>query len=262
MSPIGSLRSFIAWSRPIRERYGSLRGLQVALRLRRAMWAARPGATVDIDLPDLRHPVTLRAGTSDAAVFLQVFVQRQGYFPVDGAPKFIVDAGANIGLASVCLANRFPQSMVVSLEIDPYNYAALRENCRSYPSVVPLQIGLWSHAATLAIENPEADSWAFRTVEVDPATPGGIQAIGVADLLRQFGKGRIDVLKIDVEGAENELFSADVSEWIDRVGMLAIEIHERIRPGVTERVCTTLDRFGFSHRRWEEYWIFSRTCKA
>lgn len=211
-------------------------------------------------LPDLRHPVTLRAGTSDAAVFLQVFVQRQGYFPVDGTPKFIVDAGANIGLASVCLANRFPGSMVVSLEIDPSNFAALANNCRRYPAVVPMQVGLWSHAATLAIENPEADSWAFRTVEVAPDTPGAIQAIGVADVMERFGKDRIDVLKIDIEGAENELFSADISEWIDHIGMLAIEIHERIRPGVTERVCNALARFGFSHHRWEEYWIFSRAA--
>lgn len=96
-----SLHSILfAWSRPIREAYGLTTGLRIALQFRQAMWAARPGAVIHVSVPDLPWPVSLRTGTSDAAVFLQVFIQRQGFFPVDGEPEFIVDAGANIGLAS------------------------------------------------------------------------------------------------------------------------------------------------------------------
>jgi len=86
--------------------------------------------------------------------------------------------------------------------------------------------------------------------------------VGIEDLLQQFDRERIDVLKIDVEGAEYDLFSSDISTWIDRVGTLAIEIHEQIRPGVRNLVFDALAKHGFAHRRWEEYWIFSRSFKA
>ena len=88
---------------------------------------------------------------------------------------------------------------------------------------------------------------------------GAIQAVGIEDVLRQYGRDYVDLMKIDVEGAEYELFSADVSKWIDRVGMLVIELHEQARPGVVDLVCETLAKRGFSHQRWEEYWIFSRS---
>lgn len=259
MAVVDSVRAFYKWSGPMREVYGLTAGLRIALKLRHAMWAGKAGDVVQVAVPGLPWPVFLRAGTSDAAVFEQVFIQGQGHFPVKGEPTFIIDAGANIGLVSACLAVRFPGATIVAMEIDEKNYSILRRNTERYPNIMTMRMGLWSHAATLAIENPGAESWAFRTVEVEAGRRGAIQAVGIEDVLRQYGRDYVDLMKIDVEGAEYELFSADVSKWIDRVGMLVIELHEQARPGVVDLVCETLAKRGFSHRRWEEYWIFSRS---
>lgn len=50
-------------------------------------------------------------------------------------------------------------------------------------------------------------------------------------LLQHFGIDRIDILKVDVEGAEREIFSGDCDKWIDSVGMFIIEFHDRLAPG-------------------------------
>lgn len=258
MSIVDRLSSFAEWSRPLRNAFGPLRGMRVAMQIRRAIWAAPAGSIVKVTVPRLKHPVWLRAGTSDAAVFSQVFAEGQGFFPVSGSPELIVDAGANIGLTSACLANRFPGSTVIALEVDDGNFRVLQENCRPYPNVTPRLLGLWSHRANLAIDNPGGDAWAFHTTEVPAGTPGAIPAIGVAELIEELACPRIDVLKIDIEGAEYDVFSRGLSDWIDKVAMLVVEVHEGVRPGVTALVHSSMAGRGFSAGRWGEYWLFSR----
>ena len=229
------------------------------MRIRQAIWAAPAGTLVRVVVPRWRHPIWLRAGTSDAAVFLQVFADRQGFFPVPENPRLVVDAGANIGLTSVCLANRFPQSDIVALEVDEGNFNILRKNCLPYPKITPLLLGLWSHSANLLIENPGSAAWAFHTKEVAEGTPGAIPAVDVTDLLQQIGRSHIDVLKIDVEGAEYDVFAEGLSKWIDKVSTLVVEVHESIRSGVTELVLSSMAERDFSARRWGEYWLFSKS---
>jgi len=81
----------------------------------------------------------------------------------------------------------------------------------------------------LLVENPGGDAWAFQTKEVAAGTVGAIPAVGIADLLAELGRFHIDVLKIDVEGAEYHLFAHGLSEWIDKVSNLAVEVHESMR---------------------------------
>ena len=44
-------------------------------------------------------------------------------------------------------------------------------------------------------------------------------------MIELSGHERVSVLKIDIEGAERELFSVGVNEWLDRVDNIAIELH-------------------------------------
>lgn len=252
------LASFHDWSRPFRERFGAVAGTRISLATRRAIWASQPGKFVRVAIPGWKYPFYLRSGTSDAAVFWQVFLDRQGSFPVEGTPKFIVDAGANIGLVSICLANRFPGCRILALEIDAGNYQLLVRNAQPYPNIIPLRLGLWSHSTNLTIDNPTAESWSFRAREVPYGTPESISAIGIPELLREQKWGYIDVLKIDVEGAEYEIFSKELDEWIARVGTLVIETHDQVKPGVTALITSALQAEGFSARRFGEYWIFSK----
>lgn len=258
INPINKIQTLFEWTRPFRDIFGFVPGVRIAWQIRKAMWASSPGQSVEVAIPGWKYPIYLRTGTSDAAVFCQVFLDKQGFFPIPGTPRFIVDAGANIGLMSLCFANRFPQSEIIALEVDESNYQLLIKNCQPYDRIIPLHIGLWSHSAMLSIDNPDANSWSFQVNEVPSDTPGAIAAIGIADLLERYGHPCIDILKIDIEGSEYEIFSRGLNEWIDRTSSIVVEIHERIKPGVTDLLVSSLSEKGFSSSRFGDWWIFSR----
>ena len=131
-----------------------LAGLRLALSLRD--WKRPRGELYDVRVPGLPCPVALRAGTSDARVLRQIFVEEELEFRLEGEPQLIVDAGANIGLSSIYLATRYPTATIVALEIDTRNFAILNRNVRPYPSILPRCVGLWSGRTRLKVANPEA----------------------------------------------------------------------------------------------------------
>jgi hypothetical protein len=68
----------------------------------------------------------------------------------------------------------------------------------------------------------------FRVSEATASDDEGADrypGISMSTLMRRYGIGEIDLLKIDIEGAETELFSGDVS-WLTRTGAIAIEFHQ------------------------------------
>jgi hypothetical protein len=69
--------------------------------------------------------------------------------------------------------------------------------------------------------------WTKQVVECVADDPAAFQAVSVADLLRQAKAPRINILKIDIEGAESVVFG-DVGrqEWLDRTDAIAIELHD------------------------------------
>ena len=215
------------------------------------------GTVFRVDLAQLVHPIYLRAGTSDLWVFDQIFLYRELETDFGQGLGRIIDAGANIGLASVYLANRFPNAQILALEVDAQNFELLVKNTRAYPQITPLRKGLWNHRAKLAIDNPQDDAWAYTVSETDDETHSAIEGVGVADLLRDFGWQRVDLLKMDIEGAELEVLSAGTEEWIDRIGVLAIEVHYQ-RVGCWEAFTRIAEQSSFVLKWCGEYAVLTR----
>jgi hypothetical protein len=61
--------------------------------------------------------------------------------------------------------------------------------------------------------------------EVEQTTPNAIHGYAIATLLAQSGFDTIDLLKLDIEGAEEQIFSASDTGWLDHVRGLVIETH-------------------------------------
>jgi FkbM family methyltransferase len=213
------------------------------------------GQPVEVRVPGIETPLVLRARTSDVLAAVQILLLDELDVPALRAPRLIIDAGANIGLSAITLANRWPEATIVCLEIDPANLELLRRNTSAWPRIQVMAKGLWRRAARLRVENEAAASWAFRVVE---DANGPIPGIGVGELLTELGRDRIDLMKIDIEGAEHEVFDTDDGAWLERVGALLVELHEGLRPGSSEGVRRRLREAGFSLRTSGEYIIATR----
>jgi FkbM family methyltransferase len=200
-------------------------GLAYAIRAR----TANPGVATAVP-PRATHPVTLRLGTTDIATYLDVFVKQPYKVDLRTPPRVIVDAGANIGLTSVYFALRYPEARIIAVEPEGTNAALLAVNTAPYPNVTVVAAALWHDETTVNVVDSGRGHWGFRTTGDERHAMQRVPAVTVDSLIRKHGIDYIDVLKVDIEGAEAEVF-ADASAWIDRVGLILIELHERFRPG-------------------------------
>lgn len=186
--------------------------------------------TLDVDC--CTQPVSLRLATSDKDAFRQIFVYEE-YFPLLGLESIrtIVDCGANIGLASLYLLDRYPFARLLAIEPDPGNAALCRQNLSSAGDRVCVEtIGVWSHGdwgcpARLRLDRSAGDhrDWSITAREAGVAEEADATGVSMTAICERTGG--IDLLKIDVEGAEEFIFSGRSVSWLSRVRNIAIELH-------------------------------------
>jgi FkbM family methyltransferase len=244
--------------------YSLRMGLQGPLLMRRL---GQPGPLVDLVPPGAVFPFHLRPGTSDVISFQEVFLDRDYAVDLPAAPRLIVDVGANIGATAVFFALRYPGSQILAFEPEPRNCDLLRRNAAPYPAISVDRTAVWPHESRLAMADPEAAHDSFSYAEAGPENSEAAETVGalsLEDLLRRHGIGAgepIDLLKIDVEGAEVDLFR-QTPPWLDRVQTLVIELHEVLRPGCTALVQRHLPSTAFEHRRCGVNHVFIRRRPA
>ncbi|GEL44556.1 hypothetical protein MEX01_51470 [Methylorubrum extorquens] len=200
------------------------------------------------------RPIELRMGTSDLPTYYQVFKRFDYDIPLPFIPETIVDLGANIGLAAVYFHVRWPSARIVAVEPDPANARQLRRNFGELPQVEILQAAVWFEDSKLFLvdkdkKGNDLDFWGrqITSSEVEKsAREIAIDAVTIPSVIDRFDLKRIDLLKIDIEGAELELFSHNADQWLKCVRAVFVETHDRFRPGSDAAVRTTLLRAGFT----------------
>ena len=206
--------------------------------------------------PLAKSPCFLRCPSSDAAVYDQIFLKREYDFKERFPPQVIIDAGANIGLASVYFAIRFPDARIIAIEPEDSNVELLRLNTRDYTNVVVVHGALWSRDEQLHVIDHRLGKWGFMTAPIDDKSPQGdvinqeTRGMTVPSLLKAYGIGHVDIFKIDIEGAEKELFE-HCETWIGKVDALIVELHDRMKPGCSDSFNTGASGFEMKWRRGE-----------
>ncbi|WP_075087181.1 FkbM family methyltransferase [Verrucomicrobium spinosum] len=158
----------------------------------------------------------------------EVFISREYAAPTAAAPEYIIDAGANIGLTAIFYAITFPEATIIAIEPADENWDLLQRNASAYPKIKPALAALWPTKTRVNIANPSDASVSFFCSETTGA--GTVQTVTVPELMEQHEMPHIDILKVDVEGAEKAIFSA-AAPWIRKVRQFAIEFHDRKVPG-------------------------------
>jgi len=189
-----------------------------------------------IDRKDCRHPFKLRIPATDFYGYMQIFLNQEYDFIVNKQPEVIVDAGANIGLASIYLANKYPDAKIIAIEPEQSNFEILKQNTAPYSNIIPLHAALWHKNEEINLVDPGLGKWGFMadTKKSSEGLPSAIlhtvAGITVDTIIKEFNLEKIDILKIDIEGAEKEVFN-DTSSWIESVGSMIVELHDRLKIG-------------------------------
>jgi FkbM family methyltransferase len=185
----------------------------------------------------IRGVIFLREVPSDLFTFGDVFEQDVYGVVLRHLPECstIIDLGANIGLASLYLANAYPSARIFAVEPNRGNFELLKANLKDLireGRCVPLQAAVWSVRRALTVDPrwlPDAYN-GYRLLERPPYqdVADQVQGFTMEDILASSEFQQVDLLKVDIEGAEIELFRNDLS-WLGRVRAIAIEFHGRSR---------------------------------
>jgi FkbM family methyltransferase len=194
--------------------------------------------------PHGQRRLHLRANAWDTFTFYEVFLKEiySAALPLPrGATVF--DLGANIGLASVYLSMHSPGSRLVAVEPDESNRRVLERNLAGTPSrILAAAVAGTTGTARLALGVSVRHRLA-RDDEGPSANMREVPTLTIDDLLAHEPDRSIDVLKVDIEGAEVQAF-AQPARTLDRVRTVIMEIHEPESVGPIERV---LEAAGLRH---------------
>jgi FkbM family methyltransferase len=157
----------------------------------------------------------------------------------------ILDCGANVGFASVFFLEEFKNSSVVALEIDRDNYNIAKMNLEGRNAKL-IHGGVWSENCLLSIGRDFRDSkeWSYYAKPAKESEDQTIQGYSIHELVRDGA----DIVKIDIEGGEKELFLED--SWLVNVGSIAIEIHDEFK--VRPAILNSLIKHGFEFFNYGE----------
>lgn len=185
--------------------------------------------------------VSVRPRTSDFSVLRQIFrnreyaltnsyvrdaVQRE-YLRIlaNGQVPVIVDAGANIGAASLSFRQQFPDASIVAIEPDAANAEMARANTAHLDGLLVLEAAVGGKRGFVTVVPGDA-AWAVQTER----STGGCEVLTIADAIARVPGGVPLIVKIDIEGFEADVFDGN-TDWIDDTALIFVEPHDWMLPG-------------------------------
>lgn len=161
----------------------------------------------------------------DAATIFVIYVRRDyGKMPDDA---IIVDIGANIGVYSVYASLMGKNNTIYAYEPVPETFGHLSENIKindCQDKIIPFNYAIASKKEKRKIYL--VDSVNNTIVESDRDLPSvEIETITLADVFVENNLEKIDLLKLDCEGAEYEIFYNLPDEYFPRIKEIRMEFH-------------------------------------
>jgi len=210
------------------------------------------------------RPLRVELTSDYLGAFLGVFLDQEYHCNdhLPQGPKRIIDLGANIGMATLSLSAQFPGSEFVCVEPDARNVSVMKRNLLSSAvegKIFEAAVGPEKGRMTLGYGKDPTCSALSITEMHGHVLETEVEVITMSEILERSGWDHVDLLKIDIEGSEEDLLGRN-NEWLRKVSCIILEIH----PNTTlTRISDHLAGFGFEFRAKaksrEPVYVFSRT---
>lgn len=147
----------------------------------------------------------------------------------------VVDLGANIGTESIRFSLLYPKARIYSVEANNVNYERLKKNTVKFTNITPIMSAIWSSVTKLKLVSDTSDSQAWHVIETNDSDYD-MEGTIFSNILTSYDINFIDILKVDIEGAERELFGETADGWISKVNCIIMEIPDIDAPGTTQLI--------------------------
>jgi FkbM family methyltransferase len=200
----------------------------------------------------LGRKMSIPDSTTFLGSLIEIFVEEIYKFePSATKPITIIDCGANIGLASIYFAQRFPQASIKAYEADPNIYVSMKANFDSfeYTKVEAINAAVSNKNGEIFfhLEGGHSGMIADSAAQNSVAVP----CVRLKDVLDQYDD--ITFLKIDIEGHESEVLP-DIAEELKKVQFLFLEYHSFVdQPQVLDKLLSIITGAGLKYYIREAY---------
>jgi FkbM family methyltransferase len=176
-----------------------------------------------------------RAGTADPFVIYQVLLKggkkAEYYVPPTLQPKVIFDIGSNIGASIIYFHKKFPNAQIFGFEPHPDTFQILEKNVAQLAGVKVFNYGLGAGDQRVSVRADAVNYGAFNTRgdfkdRGFPAAPVECEMRRLDSVLRELGLEHVDLIKIDCEGAEADIFSTVSEELLNNCQWIVGEFHD------------------------------------
>jgi FkbM family methyltransferase len=168
----------------------------------------------------------------------------------------ILDVGANAGYFSLFAASRFPNARIFSFEPIPVNYRMLEQNRNLNPQcnikTCPVAVAGRSGEIKLSLDPNDSFTTSATIYKSNDSRNQelSVPCISIADIFEENGIERCDLLKMDCEGAEYDIFYSCIDTIFTRINQIAMEVHNGTEPSCNiEAMEAFLQGKGYSTRQ-------------
>lgn len=186
--------------------------------------------------------------------YREVFEEEVYRFHAKSDQPYIIDAGANLGLATCYFKKRYPQATVLAFEPDPRMGVLYQHNIRTnqLEGITFRQTALSGKTATvgyygdLSTEAPHALGNSLRE-EWGRQRQDSARIEVESEILSPYLNREVDLLKMDIEGAEWEVLT-EAAPHLHKVHEIRMEVHQTRSHPLLIRIETLLRDSGFDMR--------------
>ena len=203
-----------------------------------------------IDIDFLPHKIYLRSNTTDIFVFEEVFINNEYKQDFKGKIESIFDCGAYIGLTSIYFSMLYPTSKIIAIEPNKENFELLKLNTKNYSNIEIINSAIWNSKVLYELDDSMATGeWGYMVKKKTSESKKGLETITMDEIIEKYHIKTIDILKLDIEGSEKDLFEKNYKSWLYLVRNLIIELHEKMRKGSTENFESAVSKFSFTKKK-------------
>lgn len=166
----------------------------------------------------------------------------------------IVDLGSNIGCTLIDYHLRYPTATIFGYEMHPENYSIARQNCQQYETVSLFNYAVWTQKGSVAFDTANlTDAFAINNQLERGENVLHIPSLAIADIFEDNHISVVDYLKMDIEGAEIEIFNSN-TDWLKKVHAMNIEFHN-INTTQLEHYINLIAKYGFEVYKSKQHWL-------
>jgi len=145
-------------------------------------------------------------------MFSEIFIDQNYYFPATAEAISIIDCGTNIGVSLLYFRTQAPNAQIIAFEPNPHTFALVSQNVAANNLQVTLHnVGLGSHSQAMTFFTDVRDlasQSASTTKQLETKKNYQLTELKVQlEPLSNYLTKPVDILKLDIEGAEGEVIA-------------------------------------------------------